>query len=387
MNRTAAIIVAAGKGTRFGGHVRKQYIEIAGKPLLYHTLMPFCTSPEIEHILVVGPPGENAQTKQMIRSWSLPRSVQVVDGGEQRHDSVMNGLAALPADYKWLLIHDGVRPFVSHEMIHRVLEAAKACGSAIVAVTPRDTIKSRQDNFIAATLDRNALLAVQTPQAFRRDIIARAYQTALEQNSFSTDDAALVEQMGSPVAVVAGDYRNIKITAPVDLLLAQALMKEESVMRIGHGYDVHAFSAGRKLILGGVDIPHEKGLLGHSDADVLCHAVSDALLGAAALGDIGRHFPDTDPAYKGADSVQLLNQVVKLLAAEGYSIVNVDVTLILQRPKIAPHVTAMRQNLAAAMGLSVEAVSVKATTNEKLGFEGREEGASCHAVALIEKIA
>lgn len=385
MNRTAAIIVAAGKGTRFGGGVRKQYIEIAGKPLLYHTLMPFCASPEIEHVLVVGPAGENAQTEQMIRSWRLPRPVQLVEGGEQRHDSVMNGLAALAADYKWILIHDGVRPFVNQEMIHRVLEAAKACGSAIVAVTPRDTIKSRQDNFIAATLDRNALWAVQTPQAFRRDILARAYQTALEQNSFSTDDAALVEQLGLPVAVVTGDYQNIKITAPVDLLLAQAIMKEKSMIRIGHGYDVHAFSQDRKLILGGVEIPHEQGLLGHSDADVLCHAVSDALLGAAALGDIGKHFPDTDPTYKGADSVKLLQQVAELLVSKGYAIVNVDVTLILQRPKIASYVATMRENLAAAMSLSVEDVSIKATTNEKLGFEGREEGACCHAVALLER--
>jgi 2-C-methyl-D-erythritol 4-phosphate cytidylyltransferase len=222
-----AIIVAAGKGTRFGGPVRKQYLELVGKPVLYHTLLVFCTSPNIDRIIVVGPLGETSYTTQLIHSWALKKPVDVAEGGLERHFSVMNGLERLSPDCEWVIIHDGVRPFVTHDMIHRVLVAAEKHDCAIVAVMPADTIKSCRDHFVGQTLDRKKLLSVQTPQAFRRTVLQRAYQTAMDRQQFSTDDAALVEQLGLPVAVVAGDYRNIKITAPVDLAIARAFMEEQ----------------------------------------------------------------------------------------------------------------------------------------------------------------
>ena len=253
------------------------------------------------------------------------------------------------------------------------LEAAEKTGAAAPAVPVKDTIKLADDaGLVESTPPRQKLFAMQTPQCFDR-----AAYLALAGDEAVTDDCQLFEQAGRPVQLVAGEYENYKITTPDDL-------KGETTMRIGHGYDVHKLVEGRDLILGGVKIPYEKGLLGHSDADVLTHAVMDALLGAAALGDIGKHFPDSDPAYKGADSLALARHVAALLAEQGYRPVNVDATILCQAPKLAPHIPAMAQNLAAALGMEPGAVSVKATTEEHLGFTGQGLGIAAHAVALLE---
>ena len=257
--------------------------------------------------------------------------------------------------------------------------------SAAPAVAVKDTIKIANDGAVVQTPDRAALFAVQTPQCFCRNLYWKALEAVQgEKVHLVTDDCSLFELAGLPVHLTQGDYANLKITTKEDLPAA-AQNKGENTMRIGHGYDVHRLVEGRKLIMGGVTIPYEKGLLGHSDADVLLHAVSDALLGAAALGDIGKHFPDTDPRYEGADSLMLLREVGRLLDETGYTVGNIDATVLCQAPKLAPHIPAMRQNIANALGLALDDVSVKATTEEHLGFTGEGLGIAAHAVALIEK--
>ena len=260
-----------------------------------------------------------------------------------------------------------------------LIRTAANTGAAAPAVPVKDTIKvADKDGKVVTTPDRATLYAVQTPQCFDRALYLQALEAVSgEKASLVTDDCSLFELAGLPVTLTAGDYANLKITTKEDL-------QKENTMRIGHGYDVHRLVEDRKLILGGVEVPYEKGLLGHSDADVLLHAVMDAVLGAAALGDIGQHFPDTDPAYKGADSLALTREVAKIIAAHGYKVGNIDATILCQRPKLAPHIPAMRKNIADAFGLPLDAVSVKATTEEHLGFTGEGLGIAAHAVALIE---
>ena len=281
---------------------------------------------------------------------------------------------------------------VTAEVIARTLESAKKYGSGVAAVPLKDTVKRvNEGGVVVDTPPRDALRAVQTPQTFEAELIRRAH-AAYALGERATDDAALAERMGVKVRLTEGDVENIKLTTPEDMLLARQVIlrregqKEEKLMvRIGHGYDVHRLTEDRKLILCGVEIPYTLGLLGHSDADVALHALMDALLGAAALGDIGRHFPDTDPAYKGADSGKLLDHVVALLEEKGYAVGNVDVTIICQRPKLKDYIEQMRQNVARHLKVDADRVNIKATTTEKLGFEGEGLGISSHAVACIEK--
>ena len=294
------------------------------------------------------------------------------------------GLAAAAGEY--VAIHDAARPFVSQAVITRALEKALKTGAAAPAVPVKDTVKVARDGFVRATPRRDALYAVQTPQCFCTALYRRALALAGDGLDV-TDDCSVLERAGLPVALTEGDYANIKITTPEDLPGpdTQQMKKGRGAMRIGHGYDVHKLVEGRRLILGGVDIPFEKGLLGHSDADVLAHAVMDALLGAAALGDIGRLFPDTDPAYEGADSLQLARHVVRVLQEAGWEPENIDATILCQRPKLAPHIPAMRENLAVALGVAPDAVSVKATTEEGLGFTGAGAGIAVHSVCLLRR--
>ena len=277
------------------------------------------------------------------------------------------------------------------EVIARTLESAKKYGSGVAAVPLKDTVKRvNEGGVVVDTPPRDALRAVQTPQTFEAELIRRAHAVyALGERA--TDDAALAERMGVEVRLTEGDVENIKLTTPEDMLLARQVIlrregqkEEKPMVRIGHGYDVHRLTEDRKLILCGVEIPYTLGLLGHSDADVALHALMDALLGAAALGDIGRHFPDTDPAYKGADSGRLLDHVVALLEEKGYAVGNVDVTIICQRPKLKDYIEQMRQNVARHLKVDADCVNIKATTTEKLGFEGEGLGISSHAVACIE---
>ena len=320
---------------------------------------------------------------------------EVSDGGGGRDDGRDAGI---------VLVHDGARPLVPRTVIDAVIEGCAACGAAIPAIPVKDTIKqihiSDSGAVVSSTPERSSLRAVQTPQGFDAVLLMRAYD-ACGPDTAVTDDASLVEALGVPVYIVNGDEMNIKITTPSDLGRAEQLLNRQSAddpcknepaavimraPRTGMGYDVHAFAENRKLILGGVDIPHDRGLLGHSDADVLIHAIMDALLGAAALGDIGKHFPDTDPRYKGISSLLLLGHVSELLRSHGWVIVNIDATVIAQRPKVAPHIPQMKKNMAEVLKISESQINIKGTTTERLGFTGREEGIASQAVASIIRL-
>ena len=368
-----AIIVAAGASRRMGFD-KLSYRLPDGRTVLETSCALFAAHPAVDELVLVA--GGNRPQCEAIAA-ACPKPCTVVQGGATRADSVRSGLAA--AKGQLVAIHDAARPFAGAEIITAALQAAAESGAAAPAVPVKDTIKvADKDGKVVATPDRATLYAVQTPQCFDRALYLRALEAVSgEKASLVTDDCSLFELAGLPVTLTAGDYANLKITTKEDL-------QKEKTMRIGHGYDVHRLVEDRKLILGGVEVPYEKGLLGHSDADVLLHAVMDAVLGAAALGDIGQHFPDTDPAYKGADSLALTREVAKIIAAHGYKVGNIDATILCQRPKLAPHIPAMRQNIADAFGLPLDAVSVKATTEEHLGFTGEGLGIAAHAVALIE---
>ena len=383
--KVSAVLVAAGSSTRMG--FDKLSFDLGGETVLHRSIRAFAQCPLVDEIILVA--GSNRAFAQQ-QAADCAKPVCVVAGGATRAESAKNGVLA--ASGALVAVHDAARPFVSQQVITAALEAAARCGAAAPAVPVKDTIKAAvrgsgktvpESCFVHATPDRSTLYAVQTPQCFDR----AAYLAALEELDAEkarlvTDDCSLFELTGRPVQLTQGDYANLKITTREDLPRPE--QKEEHKMRIGHGYDVHRLVEGRKLILGGVEIPFEKGLLGHSDADVLAHAVMDAVLGAAALGDIGQHFPDNDPAYAGADSLELARHVARILSEHGYRVENIDATILCQRPKLAPHIPAMRANLAAAFGLPVDAVSVKATTEEHLGFTGEGLGIAAHAVALIE---
>ncbi|MEX1307462.1 MAG: 2-C-methyl-D-erythritol 2,4-cyclodiphosphate synthase, partial [Eubacteriales bacterium] len=277
----------------------------------------------------------------------------------------------------FVMVHDSARPYISPRTILACQAALEKHGSAVVGVFSNDTIKQVKDGNIVKTLDRSQLVNIQTPQCFIKEVLLNAHAAAKADDYLGTDESVLVERLGLPVHFVKGEYSNIKITTPADM------KSERTTMRIGHGMDVHAFAKDRKLILGGVTLPHNMGLAGHSDADVLTHAIMDALLGAAGLPDIGQLFPDTDEAYRGADSIILLKNVVKTIENKGLSIVNIDATLAMQAPKVGQYIPAMRDSLSTAIGVSRNQVNIKATTTERLGFVGREEGVVCHAVCLI----
>ena len=369
---TTAILVAAGASRRMGFD-KLSYRLPDGRTVLETSCAALAAHPAVRQVVLVA--GANRPECERIAA-ACPKPCCVVDGGETRADSVRNGLAA--AEGALVAIHDAARPFVSRAVITAALEAAARTGAAAPAVPVKDTIQVAQGGRVVSTPDRAMLYAVQTPQCFSREKYRQALACVTgEQARQVTDDCSLFELAGMPVELTAGDYGNYKITTPDDL-------KKEKTMRIGHGYDVHRLVEDRKLILGGVEIPYEKGLLGHSDADVLLHAVMDAVLGAAALGDIGRHFPDTDPAYRGADSLALTRAVAALIREHGYTVGNIDATILCQKPKLAPYIEEMRRNIAAAFGVAADAVSVKATTEEHLGFTGEGLGIAAHAVALLE---
>ncbi len=367
-----AVIVAAGASRRMGFD-KLSFRLPCGSTVLQASCATFAAHDAVTELVLVA--GQNVADCKAIAE-SCPKPCTVVQGGATRADSVKNGLAT--AHGELVAIHDAARPFVSADLITKALQTAAESGAAAPAVPVKDTIKIAADSRVVSTPDRSTLFAVQTPQCFRTVLYRQALASVdAATAALVTDDCSLFELAGLPVTLTEGDYANLKITTPEDL-------QKEKTMRIGHGYDVHRLVEDRKLILGGVEIPYEKGLLGHSDADVLLHAVMDAVLGAAALGDIGKHFPDTDPAYKGADSLALTREVAAILSRHGYKLGNVDATLICQAPKLAPHIPAMRQNIAEAFGVDISAVSVKATTEERLGFTGEGLGIAAHAVALIE---
>lgn len=391
-DRLFCIIAAAGMGKRLSLGYNKNYACIGGIPILIRNLHQVAQVPGMAGVVVVVAAGEEAEAEALLQQYQereFPRlSWSVVTGGRERQDSVERGIAALPQEAGWVAIHDGARPFATPELFTRVWEAARKTGAAIAAVPCKDTIKvGNPAGRVERTLDRSKLWAVQTPQIFtaaqlkQHGAFVKAHELAV------TDDASIAEAMGVPVQLVPGSYDNQKITTPEDLRWARDLVEEKEAapmeFRIGSGYDVHRLVEGRDLILCGVKVPYEKGLDGHSDADVALHALMDALLGAAGMGDIGKLFPDTDDRFLGADSRKLLAAVLERLRAAGWKVNNVDVTLIAQRPKLAPHEPAMKENLVADLGIAAEAVNVKATTTEKLGFTGRGEGIAAEAVASL----
>jgi 2-C-methyl-D-erythritol 4-phosphate cytidylyltransferase/2-C-methyl-D-erythritol 2,4-cyclodiphosphate synthase len=379
-SRVSAIIAAGGRGARFGGAQPKQFQTLAGVSILERTVETFLQGYAFDEV-IVALPSELAASPP-----SYLDDVIVVEGGERRQDSVANGFAAVAPSSQVIVIHDAARPLVSPALIERTVTAAFEYGAAIAALQARDTVKRGDaSRIIRGTLPREEIFLAQTPQAFRvgvlRDALALA-STAAD----ATDEAMLAEQAGHHVHLVEGDPRNLKITTPEDLDMAERLLgrrKGAATNRIGNGYDLHRLVAGRPLILGGVTIPFDKGLDGHSDADAVCHAVTDAILGAASAGDIGRHFPDTDPAWKGANSIELLKRAVAMVNAAGYVVANVDVVVIAQRPKLSPHVDAMRVNVARALGIDTRQVSVKGKTNEGVDSTGTGDAIAVHAVALI----
>ena len=385
MPYTVMMVAAAGGSTRMGQP--KQHIVLGEHPVLIHTLLTLQQVDAIDEILLIARGEDIPHFTDLAAQVGVTKLHTAVEGGDTRQASVARGLAALPPAATLVGIHDGARPLVRGEDVAAVIAAAAEMGGAALAVPVKDTLKRTDENgYILDTPDRAGLWRVQTPQVFDRAALCAAMERALAEGWDFTDDCQLMERAGHPVRLVTGLDTNLKLTTPEDIRLAQAILnidKEDKGMRIGHGYDVHKLVEDRPLILGGVTVPYEKGLLGHSDADVLTHAVMDALLGAAALGDIGKLFPDNDPAYAGADSVALLRRVVERVAEEGYTIGNIDATILCQRPKLAPHIPQMREILAAACGVDVTNVSVKATTEEGLGFTGSGEGIAAHCVCLL----
>jgi 2-C-methyl-D-erythritol 4-phosphate cytidylyltransferase / 2-C-methyl-D-erythritol 2,4-cyclodiphosphate synthase len=405
-----AIVAAGGKGRRFGAATPKQLLVLAGRTVLDRSVSAFLAHPRVSEVIVVLPP-TLANTPPMSPITSKP--VRVVAGGARRQDSVANGFDATPNSADIVVIHDAARPLVDAATIDRAIDAAASYGAAIAAVPARDTVKVADPVVdgcaprIANTIDRERVWLAQTPQAFRLGVLADAVRKGRE-GATGTDEAMLAEQAGHEVRLVHGEANNVKITTPEDLAYAEHLLGESSpllrgggvaphagderfpvntstpaVMRIGVGYDSHRLVAGRPFILGGVAIPHGLGLSGHSDADALCHAITDAILGAAALGDIGRHFPDTDPRWKNANSVDLLRQAAALVHAAGFRVGNVDAVVVAEHPKLAPYADQIRGNLAMALDAPIDAVSIKGKTNEGMGEPGRGEGIVVHAVALL----
>lgn len=370
-NRVIAIIVAAGRGKRLGSSLPKQFLKVRGRTILEMSVEAFEQNKYIDEIFVAANADYCELTEKLCRGFSKLK--KIVAGGAERQDSVRAALDCLRGENGIVLVHDAARPFVSEAVINAVIEGTADFGAAIPTVPAKDTIR-QVDGTGSRTLQRETLARVQTPQGFRISLIKHAFEKAQAEGFLGTDDASLVERMGINISMVQGEDANRKITTREDL---------ETEMRIGTGYDVHRLVEGRPLVLCGEQIPYEKGLLGHSDADVALHALMDAMLGAAGLGDIGKHFPDTDERYRGISSMKLLQKTAELLCEAGYFLGNADITIIAQRPKIAGYIPKMRANIAEIMNCDENKINIKGTTTEKLGFVGREEGIASEAVCIL----
>lgn len=373
-----------------GRALPKQFLELADVPILVHTVRALQSSSFIKHIVLVVPASHLESTRALVSRYGLTLVAAVVSGGRTRQESVWAGLQMVPAELELVVVHDGVRPLVEPGLVDACIVRAAETGAAMLAVPVKDTLKAVVAGVVTATVERSGLWQAQTPQVARRALLQQAFAVAREEGLEATDEAALLEHIGVEVSVVTGSETNIKVTTAADLVLAAGLLaqreKEEGlvgILRVGHGYDAHRLTEGRKLVLGGVVIPHGRGLLGHSDADVLLHALADAMLGAAGLGDIGRHFPDSDPAYKDISSLDLLGQVVVKVAAQGFCLANADITVIAQQPKLAGYFPLMLENISRTAGVAVACLNLKATTTEQMGFAGRGEGMAAHAVVAL----
>ena len=384
--KTIVITACGGSGSRMNAGINKILLPLAGKTVIRRSIEAF--DGLIDEMILSVRPEDEARIRQEADLAAVSFPVRLVSGGATRQESVLNGLKSVswgPDDL--VLVHDAARCMVEPDLIRRVLASCQAFGSGVPAVPAVSTFKlCDASGCITETLPRASLYEIQTPQGFVASDLLQASLSAMAEGFEVTDDASIMEHAGFTVHTVPGAVRNVKLTTPEDYMNAERLLNQDvPSLRIGTGYDVHRLTEGRKLILCGVEIPWDLGLLGHSDADVALHALMDAMLGAAAMGDIGKHFPDTDPQYKGISSILLLKKTAELLQQSRYRLVNADVTIVAQKPKLLPYIPQMRKNIAEAVGCSEEAISVKATTTEKLGFEGRQEGISSQAVCLLQK--
>ncbi len=387
MPKIAALIVAAGRGSRFGEALPKQYVPLAGRPVLSHCLSTFDEHPEIDQICVVIHPNDQSLFEEAAQGIG---EITWTPGGQSRQESVRLGLESLSETAPDLvLIHDGARPLLDRETIDRVISALADSPGAIAATPLSDSLKREENGRVAESVPRQGLWRAQTPQGFRYPDILAAHRGLAGRDDF-TDDAAIATAAGSAVALVPGGAANIKITQSADLAMAerikglQEMGSQNTEYRSGLGFDVHRFESGDRVTLCGIAVPHDAKLKGHSDADVGLHALTDAILGAIGAGDIGDHFPPSDPRWAGADSARFLAHAKELVTERNGRIVNLDVTLICERPKIGPHKSAMVERIAQILDLAPERISVKATTTEELGFTGRREGIAAQATATIE---
>jgi 2-C-methyl-D-erythritol 4-phosphate cytidylyltransferase/2-C-methyl-D-erythritol 2,4-cyclodiphosphate synthase len=396
-----AIVAAGGRGERLGAAQPKQLLVIGGRSILERSVHLLVAHPAIDEVVVALPPGLAAQPPAWLTR--AVKTVRVVPGGPRRQDSVANAFAAISDATDVVVIHDAARPFASASLVSRTIDAAVETGAALAALPARDTVKRATDvdgpadagrhadsgpkgpHYVLETLPRETVHLAQTPQAFRREVLASALAFGAREAIDATDEATLAERAGHRVRLVEGETTNIKITTQEDLTMAEALARPagQAAGRAGVGYDIHRLVEGRPLILGGVTIPFDRGLVGHSDADALCHAITEAILGAAAAGDIGRHFPDSDPPWKGASSLDLLRRAAAVVGECGLRVENVDASILAERPKLAPFVDEMRRNVAVALGVDVGRVSVKGKTNEGIGEIGRGEAIAVHATAFL----
>lgn len=388
MDKVGGIIVAAGRGERMGSPLNKVYLPLGDDPVLVHSLRVFEDSKLIKSYVVAAGCSDLSFCRTLLSAYPLPKLAGIVAGGETRQESVAAGLKALPQDCQVVVVHDGARPLLSQEILDGAVMRAMSAGAVVVAVQVKDTVKVVEDGKIKGTPNRSSLWIAQTPQVFHCALLGEALDAARASGYQGTDDASLVERLGHQVKVYPGSYENIKITTPEDLAVAQAFLErrkdgEEQEIRTGLGYDVHPFCQGRPLFLGGVEIPEGLGLSGHSDGDVLLHALMDACLGAAGLPDIGHYFPPTDGRWKGASSLALLSVVRGILANKGYRVEQVDLVAAAEKPRVAPYLDQIRGRIAAVLGIPPSAVGLKATTTEGLGFVGRGEGIACWAIATV----
>ncbi len=386
--RVVAIVAAGGRGERLGAGMPKQLLTVGGESILRRSIRLFAEHDRIDEIVVVLPPELADRAPSDLCATGKP--VRIVAGGARRQDSVRLGFEVVLGRADIVVIHDAARPFASADLVSRTIDAAAESGAALAALPASDTVKLASAGggdmvVVERTVPRERVFMAQTPQAFRFDVLAAAIEAGLG-GDVATDEAALAEAAGFPVRIVAGETTNLKITTMTDLKAAEAIAGGErapATARVGIGYDLHRLVEGRPLVLGGVTVPSEKGLAGHSDADVLAHAMTDAILGAIARGDIGRHFPDTDPKWKDASSMAMLAHAVSLAAEAGYDIVNADAVVIAERPKLAPHIETIRASLAAVLGIEAGRISVKGKTNEGVDAVGRGEAMAVHAVVLV----
>lgn len=374
------VIVAAGRGTRAGGRIPKQYRNLRGVPVLRHTIEAILAVPQINQLVLVISPEDQALLVDAIATLSDARITDIVYGGDTRSDSVVAGLEKLTTEFA--LIHDGARPLIDAASMNRVLDKVTKTGAAFCALPVTDALWAVSGGNATDAMPRDTLWRAQTPQAFRTTEILAAHQSS---DMPADDDVAMARRSGIAVTPVMGSERNIKITQPEDFALAEQLLGSQMDIRTGSGYDVHALGEGDHVILNGINIAHDAAMIGHSDADVAMHAITDALFGAVAQGDIGRWFPPTDPQWKGAASDIFLRKAAEVVREAGFEISNIDCTIICEMPKITPHATAMRENLSHILALSIDRISVKATTSERLGFTGRGEGIAAQATATVTK--